>query len=199
MRWLLLLALVLLAPWVARADEQGLPEKPFWVCARFHTPAPSAVAADVKIIGGAQIGNGVSVTQQQIDAVASDYWCLDLNTVAGFAPDCSETSYLVRFHPDSANCAVSGGTPSLCVDQVVTSGGLQCRDSHDEQTVVYPTVAIPSRGVTASVIIKGNPSYIKHEIKLDNAPVSFTYYDVFYYDSSGRVERRLRLLTPPSP
>lgn len=199
MRCFLALSLLVLLAGTAQASEPGFPEKPFWVCARFPSTAPSAVTADVKIIGGSQIANGASVAQQQIDAVASDYWCIDLNTVSGFAPDCSDTAYLVRFHPDAANCAVSGGTPSLCVDQIAYSGGLQCRSSADEQTVIYPTVAIPSRGITATVIARGNPSYIKHEIKLDNAAVAFTYYSIFYYDASARVSQRLRSLTPPSP
>lgn len=200
MRWLLLLALAVLAlPGAARSSEPAFPEKPYWVCARFPSTAPSAVTADVKVIGGSQLSNNVAVTQQQIDGVNSDYWCVDLNTVVSFASDCSYTTYLVRFHPDAANCAVSGGTPSLCVDHVVNSGGLQCRNSGEEQTVTYPTVAIPSRGITATVIARGNPSYIKHEVKLDNVAVAHTWYSVFYYDAAGRVQNRLRSDVPPSP
>lgn len=181
------------------AAEPGFPEKPHWVCARFPSTAPSTVVVDVKVLGGAQIASNSSATQQTLDAVASDYWCIDLNTVSNYAADCTDATYLVRFAPDGANCNVSGGTPSLCVDQIDTSGGQQCRDANDEQTVVYPLVAVPSRGITATVIARGNPSYIKHEVKLDNVGASFTFYDVFYYDAQGRVSQRLRDDAPPSP
>lgn len=181
-----------------QASEPGFPEKAFWVCARFPSGA-TAVTADVKVIGGAQLASDNAATHQTLDAVNSDLWCIDLNTVSSFATDCSMSTYLVRFAPDAANCAQSGGTPSLCVDQSVTSGGLQCMSFGGEETVVYPTVAVPTRGITATVISRGNPSYIKHEVKLDNVTVAFTYYDVFYYDAFGRVDRRLRSLTPPSP
>lgn len=204
MRWLS--RLVCLASLLAlsgavplRAEEPAFPEKPFYVCARFATTNPSAVTADVKVLGGAQIASDNATTRQTLDAVNSDFWCLDLNSVSNFASDCAFTSYIVRFSPDAANCAVSGGTPSLCVDQLVTSGGLQCMGIGNEETVVYPLVAVPSRGITATVIARGNPSYIKHEVKLDNVTVAFTWYDVFYYTATGLVDRRLRSLSPPSP
>lgn len=181
------------------AEEPAFPEKPFYACARFPTQNPTTVTADVKLLGGAQLANNATVAHEQIDSVNSDYWCIDLNTVTNFSPDCSQQSYLVRFHPDGANCAVSGGTPSLCIDQIVTSGGPQCWAFPPEATPVYPTVPVPSRGITATVISRGNPSYIKNEIKLDNLTISFTWYDVFYYDASGRVQKRLRALSPPSP
>jgi len=178
--------------------ENALPAKAHEVCARFPASAPSAVTVDVLEVGGSQIGNDVSATKQTLDAADSDIWCLDLDTVSGFAATCDLTTYAVRFVPDAADCS-TGGSPSLCVEHTIMSGGAECWGFDSEQTVVYPTAAIPSRGITQTVINRGNPSYIKHDVKIDEASIVFTWYQVFYYDASARVEETRRSLTVPNP
>lgn len=197
MHWLSLLALlVLLAP-LARAESPALPGKPYYVCASFPGGA-SAVTADVSVVGGSQIGANVTATQGSMDSAVASWWCLDLDTVSGFAATCDLRTYVVRFAPDGADCDAADD-PQLCAIEVVRSGGPDCWAFPDEPTVVYASSTVPSRGITAQVIAARSPSYIKHEVKLDGGSVVFTWYQVFYYDSAGRVSRTPRTLTPPSP
>jgi hypothetical protein len=183
----------------AHAREPAMPEASYIVSARFPLTAPSAVVVDVFEVGGTQIGSDVSAAQVQLDAADSDVWQLDLASVSGFAPDCDPRSYVVRFVPDAADCSESG-TPDQCAEQLVHSGGWLCKvNSDQDQVVTYPTLPIPARGITSAVISRGNPSYITHNVKIDTASVVFTYYTIFYYDSSGRVAQKLRSLSPPSP
>jgi hypothetical protein len=182
----------------ARGDD-ALPGKPYVVCADFPSSAPAAVVVDIQTVGGSQLANNVTATRGSLDSANASYWCVDLDTVSGFAATCDLTAYAVRFVPDAANCA-AGSSPHLCATLTVKSGGPACWGYGTEPNVVYTTSAIPARGITQSVINRGNPSYIRHEIKLDNGGAAvFTYYQVFYYDASGRVERTVRSLTPPSP
>ena len=70
------------------------------------------------------------------------------------------------------------------------------------RTVVYPSATVPSRGITSEVIKKGNPSYIKHDVSGvigDYASPAQTFYEVFFYDSSGRVEKTEISATVPNP
>jgi len=181
-----------------RADD-ALPGKPYRVCADFPSANPSAVVVDIQTVGGAQLANNVAATRGTLDSANASYWCLDLDTVTGFAASCDLVSYAVRFVPDAADCA-AGSSPHLCATAIVTSGGPACWGFGTEPTVVYTATPIPSRGITQSVINRGNPSYLKHEIKLDSGGAAvFTFYQVFYYDASGRVERTERSLTVPVP
>ena len=71
-----------------------------------------------------------------------------------------------------------------------------------KETPVYPTTAVPSRGITSTVIAAGNPSYLKVEESNDpddfSSPVG-TYYEVFAYDTLGRVSSKTPSTTIPSP
>ncbi|MEX2205534.1 MAG: hypothetical protein WEF50_04825 [Myxococcota bacterium] len=92
--------------------------EPNFISARF-TSNPTTVTVDVQEFGGAQIGNNLSATQQQVDSVNSDIWTIDLAQVPGYPTDCTQKSYLVRFQPDTtAGCSVSG-SPSGCVEAIV--------------------------------------------------------------------------------
>jgi hypothetical protein len=184
---------------VAFAREPAMPGAPDSVSARFPYQSPAAVVVDVFEVGGMQIGTDVSASQVSLDGSPSDVWQLDLSAVTDFAPDCDERAYVVRFVPDSADCTPTG-QPEDCAEDLVQSGGWLCRqeDQHDE-VVVYPTLPIPARGITSAVISRGNPSYIRHDVRQDGGEVVFSYYTVFHYDSSGRVSQKLRSLTPPSP
>lgn len=197
---LVALLLVLLAPTGARAQAQdALPGKPYRVCARFPTTTPAAVVVDVQDVAvGTQIGNNVAATRGTLDSANADYWCVDLDTVSGFAPDCDPKAYAVRFVPDAANCA-AGQSPQLCPELTVASGGAACWASGTDQTVVYTATPIPSRGITQAVINRGNPSYIRHEVKIDDGVTDFTFYQVYYYDTAGRVDHTTRTLVVPNP
>lgn len=181
-----------------RAAENALPGKPYSVCADFPNAAPSAVVVDIQTVGGAQLANNIAATRGSLDSANASYWCLDLDTVSGFAASCDLTAYAVRFVPDAANCA-AGSSPHLCATAIVYSGGPMCWGGGAEQTVVYTATPIPSRGITSAVINRGNPSYVKHEVKLDFGSVAYTWYQVFYYDTSGRVDHYVRQATVPSP
>lgn len=196
--WCSLVLPLLLFAGAARAQDPALPGKPYVVCARFPTTAPAAVVVDVQEVGGSQIGNNVAAARGTLDSANADYWCVDLDTVSGFAPSCDLKTYAVRFVPDAAACA-AGSSPFLCAEQTVQSGGPACWGFGSEPTVVFTATPIPARGITQAVINRGNPSYLKHEIKLDSGTAVFTYYQVFYYDTSGRVERTARSLTIPNP
>lgn len=70
------------------------------------------------------------------------------------------------------------------------------------RTVVFPSTSVPSRGITPEVIKKGKPSYIKFEVSPtigDYTSPSQTFYEVFYYDSSARVEKTEISTTVPNP
>jgi hypothetical protein len=52
------------------------------------------------------------------------------------------------------------------------------------------------------VIAAGKPSYMKVELSPnidDFTTPAFTYYEVFYYDTAGRVEKRQPSSTVPNP
>lgn len=192
------LAALLGCPLHAGAQDAALPAKPYSVCARFPTTTPAAVVVDVQEVGGSQIGNNVAATRGSLDSANADYWCLDLDTVSGFAPSCDPKTYAVRFVPDAVNCA-AGSSPQLCAEATVYSGGPTCWGAGTDQTVLYTATPIPSRGLTQAVINRGNPSYIKHEVKLDGVAAVFTFYQVFYYDVAGRVDHTNRSLIVPNP
>src|SRR3990167_5495178 len=69
------------------------------------------------------------------------------------------------------------------------------------ETPVYPTIAIPSRGITSTVIANGNPNYVKVDVDCTRlfAGAEWTFYYVLSYDGSGRVSARTPSLTVPSP
>lgn len=191
--------LLILGAAVAFADDAALPGKPYPVCATFPNANPSAVVVDIQTVGSTQLANNIAATRGTLDAANASYWCLDLDTVSGFAATCDAVTYAVRFVPDGANCA-SGSSPHLCATAIVRSGGPACWGFGSEPTMIYTATPIPSRGITSAVINRGNPSYIKHEIKLDNGGAAvFTYYQVFYYDASGRVDHTQRSATVPTP
>lgn len=73
--------------------------------------------------------------------------------------------------------------------------------SFAQPTVVYPTVAVPARGITAAVIAEGKPSYIKWDLEgsLNFGAPAQTFYETFFYDASGRTSVVVPGLVAPSP
>lgn len=71
-----------------------------------------------------------------------------------------------------------------------------------KETPVYPSTTVPSRGITVAVISAGNPNYLKVEESPDpddfSTPIS-TYFEVFAYDSQGRVSSKTPSTSVPSP
>ena len=83
-------------------------------------------------------------------------------------------------------------------------GWLQRDRALKDQTPIYATTSIPARGITPAVIAAGNPSYVRVDYVLPggdpNSPVVVkTEYEVFAYDTSGRVSRQYTSRTVPSP
>ncbi len=78
---------------------------------------------------------------------------------------------------------------------------LEVSRRYRRETPIYPSTTVPLRGITQNVIDAGLPSYVKVEVAadLDFATPPATYYDVYTYDSSGRIATRTPALTPPSP
>ncbi len=109
--------------------------------------------------------------------------------------DPTEKHYTLVFRDDAANAIkVSesvGGTIGPHPPSYICA----------RETPVYPTIAIPSRGITSTVIAAGNPNYVKVDVDCTRlfTGAEWTYYYVLSYDGSGRVAARTPSLTVPSP
>lgn len=84
--------------------------------------------------------------------------------------------------------------------------GTASRESLDrtyrKETPIYATAPVPTRGITQAVINDGKPSYIKVELSPnvdDFSSPAETYYEVFKYDSLGRVESKTPATAAPNP
>jgi hypothetical protein len=95
------------------------------------------------------------------------------------------------------------GAPSKVITRELVQGSrgrLELGAQVYRETVIYPSTTIPSRGITAQVISQEKPSYIQREYSKDGfASIAFTVYEIFFYDSAGRVQRREPSATPPNP
>lgn len=109
--------------------------------------------------------------------------------------DATEKGYTLIFRDDATNYVEA-------TELVLGVAGADAKSGACEKvTPVYPTVSIPSRGITSQVIAQGKPNYMTVEVDCTLAfsapPV--TYYEVFAYDIQGRVEHRTPSATIPSP
>ena len=96
--------------------------------------------------------------------------------------------------------------PGLKVARREFVSGIQGRLALDRmfrrERPVYPSAPIPERGLTQSVIDKGGASYMRvdfHPVLGTTSDPAFTYYEVLYYDSNGRVEEKRSSTVVPSP
>ena len=130
---------------------------------------------------------------------ATDCYRINLATVGGISypanGDPTEKHYTLVFRDDAANVVeVSenvGGTIGPHPPSFICA----------RETPVYPTISIPSRGITSTVIANGNPNYVKVDVDCTRlfAGAEWTFYYVLSYDGSGRVSARTPSLTVPSP
>ncbi|OFX03780.1 MAG: hypothetical protein A3E78_01860 [Alphaproteobacteria bacterium RIFCSPHIGHO2_12_FULL_63_12] len=130
---------------------------------------------------------------------ATDCYRINLATVGGIGypakGDPTEKHYTLVFRDDAANeIKISesvGGTIGPHPPSFICA----------RETPVYPTIAIPSRGITSTVIANGNPNYVKVDVDCTRlfAGAEWTFYYVLSYDGSGRVSARTPSLTVPSP
>lgn len=107
----------------------------------------------------------------------------------------TEKHYTLVFRDDAANAIKVSESVGGIVGPHQTS--FICA----RETPVYPTVTIPSRGITTAVMAAGNPNYVKVDVdcSLAFSGSEYTFYYVLSYDSSGRVAARTPSLTIPSP
>lgn len=129
----------------------------------------------------------------------TDCYRIDLAAVSGIGyptkGDPTEKHYTLVFRDDAGNAVKTsesvGGTAGPHPISFICA----------RETPVYPTVPVPSRGITSSVIAKGNPSHVKVDVDCTRlfAGAEYTFYYVLSYDLSGRVAARTPSLTPPSP
>jgi hypothetical protein len=107
----------------------------------------------------------------------------------------ADTSYTLMWKDDAFS--------DIVTNEVVVGypGAHRMDESCEEEHAEYSAVAIPSRGLTASMIAAGRPSYFTVKISCSKnfAAPDFTYYKIMYYDGSGRVDYRTPSDTPPSP
>lgn len=127
----------------------------------------------------------------------SDTYQVNLAVIAGIgypaAGDPREKHYVLNFRDDASSSSWVSKTVLGLAGAHALSG--RC----ERATPVYPDIPIPSRGVTQAVINAGKPSYVKIEVSaaLDFETPDLTYYEVYRYDSSGRVLSRTPSTTIP--
>lgn len=196
MRRLLFVLALLAAAATARAERVAN----HYVKACGLTGTPSSVVADVYVDSApgsilATIPNG------DVDRIGTtDCYQADLATTGaaiGYPNDGdpTEKSYTVRFRDDATNVVSLTEVVAGIVGPDAKSG--RC----ERATPIYAASPIPERGITQQVIAQGKPSYMKIDVDCSGAfsapPV--TYYEVFRYDGSARVESRTPSATVPSP
>jgi len=180
----LIAALLALFAMDARA-ETFVTGEPNHISARF-TSNPASVTVDVQEIGGTQIGNNLAATHQQIDAVNSDVWTIDLAAVAGYPTDCTQKSYIVRFQPNTTADCSAAGSPSGCSEQIIDVGGSRCRDPNLDVSYYRTNAPVAAQGISAAVVA--------YEERRGRAPIRWTKtaytdrggvkYEVFFYTVS---------------
>lgn len=114
----------------------------------------------------------------------------------GYPDDDDPTAkhYTLRFRDDASNVVSLSETVHGLV-------GVDAYEMCARETPVYPTVSIPSRGITTQVIAQGKPSYFQIDVDCSGAFTSppVTFYWIFHYDVAGRVSKRVPSSSPPSP
>lgn len=129
----------------------------------------------------------------------TDCYRIDLAAVTGIGwptkGDPTEKHYTLVFRDDAAGAIKTSESVGS------TSGPHPISFICAREVPVYATVPVPSRGITSTVIAKGNPSHVKVDVDctLLFAGAEYTYYYVLSYDTSGRVAARTPSLTAPSP
>lgn len=186
-----LLFLVCLAASYSRA-QISLPGEPNWVAARF--PAnPTAVTVDVLEIGGAQLADNIAATQQQLDALDTDVWAINLAALAGYPLDCEPRTYVVRFNPDAADCT-DVGDPLACVEDLVRVGGATCEgDPGLQVSYTYANTSVALQGITQAVIdhfnLRGGRPVrwrrIDQAADRDFTTPDFTKWEVYFYQATA--------------
>jgi hypothetical protein len=141
-----------------------------------------------------------TITNADIDQIGTeDCYQTDLAaTIAAIAyPVAADGTYqgwTLIWTDDVVNTVMTEEFSRSITGAAALSGGCE------KVTPVYPTISIPSRGITPQVIAAGKPNYMTVEGDCSRVfSSSTTYYEVFAYDGSGRVESRTPSATIPSP
>lgn len=194
-----LLFLALLAVWMALPVVARARTVDHYVKACGLDGTPSSVVADV--YSDASPGSILAtIPNGDVDRIGTtDCYQANLSTTGAAinypdAGEATEAHYTVVFRDDASNVVELS-------ESVFGLAGVESYEACAQETPVYPTLAIPLRGITAQVIAQGKPSYFKVDIDCTGAFTSppVTFYWVFHYDIDGRVSKKVPSSTPPSP